>query len=105
MKKLEDIERMSFEELEKVSLDGGAAIPVAFAPYNAVFKKVAKGSHTLRITVFGHRFNTFGCVHNCDEKYSWFGPDSWRTKGDRWSYEYQLKEIGLLISPRIWMYQ
>ena len=89
----------------KVSLDGGAAIPVAFAPYNAVFKKVAKGSHTLRITVFGHRFNTFGCVHNCDEKYSWFGPDSWRTKGDRWSYEYQLKEIGLLISPRIWMYQ
>lgn len=30
MKKLEDIERMSFEELEKVSLDGGVSSPEGF---------------------------------------------------------------------------
>lgn len=89
----------------KVALDDGEAQPLAFSPYNINFKKVSKGSHTLKITVFGHRFNTFGCVHNCDEQYSWFGPDSWRTVGDRWSYEYQLKEIGLLISPKVVMYQ
>ena len=89
----------------KVALDDGEAIPVAFSPCNATFKKVRKGSHTLKITVFGHRFNTFGCVHNCDENYSWFGPDCWRTVGDRWSYEYQLKELGVLISPKVVMYQ
>ncbi|MBQ8893828.1 MAG: hypothetical protein IJ043_05405 [Clostridia bacterium] len=89
----------------KVALDDGEAVPLAFSPYNVSFKKVQKGSHTLKVTVFGHRFNTFGCVHNCDEQYSWFGPDCWRTVGDRWSYEYQLKEIGLLISPKVVMYQ
>ena len=80
-------------------------MPLSFEPSVASFHKVSKGSHTLRITVYGHRFNTFGCVHNCDEQYSYFGPDAWRTVGDRWSYEYQLKELGLLISPRIRLYE
>ena len=87
----------------KVVLDDGEAVPMAYSPYNVTFKKVSKGKHTLKVTVYGHRFNTFGCVHNCDDDYRWFGPDSWRTLGDRWSYEYQLKEIGLLISPQIKM--
>ncbi len=89
----------------KVALDDGEGKPAAFAPCNATFKKVSKGLHTLRITVYGHRHNTFGCVHNCDENYSYYGPNAWRTVGDRWSYEYQLKELGLMISPKVWLYE
>lgn len=59
----------------------------------------------MKLTVYGHRFNTFGCVHNCAERYDWYGPDSWRTKGDSWSYEYQLKDIGMLTSPRILLFK
>ncbi len=88
-----------------VSLDGGEAQAVSFMPSNARFRKVTKGAHTLRITLYGHRGNTFGAVHNCDEYTEWFGPDAWRSLGDRWSYEYQLKEIGLLISPQITFYR
>jgi len=89
----------------KVALDDGAGQRVAFAPCNVTFKKVSKGTHTLRITVYGHRHNTFGCVHNCDERYSYFGPNAWRTLGDRWGYEYHLKELGLIISPQIVLYE
>lgn len=87
----------------KVSLDGGEAKPLAFSPYDTTFKKVQKGEHTLKITLFGHRFNTFGCLHNCADQFNWYGPDCWRTMGDLWSYEYQLKDMGLLISPKIRM--
>ncbi len=89
----------------KIALDEGEGKRMAFSPYNVIFKKVSKGKHTLKVTVFGHRFNTFGCVHNCADFYSWYGPDCWRTKGDLWSYEYQLKEIGLLISPKVELYK
>lgn len=89
----------------KVALDDAEGKPVAFSPYNVTFQKVEKGSHILKLTVYGHRFNTFGCVHNCAERYDWYGPDSWRTKGDSWSYEYQLKDIGMLTSPRILLFK
>lgn len=89
----------------RVALDDRESVPVAFAPYNVAFRKVEKGKHLLKITVFGHRFNTFGCVHNCADNYDWYGPNSWRTKGDDWSYEYQVKDMGLLTSPRIRLYR
>ncbi len=89
----------------KVALDEEPSRPVAFEPFDTTFQKVPKGRHTLKITLFGHRFNTFGCVHNCADRYDWFGPDSWRTLGDSWCYEYRLKEMGLLTSPRILLYK
>ncbi len=88
----------------RVALDEEAAQPLAFAPYDLTFRKVKKGVHTLKITVCGNRFNTFGCVHNCADLFSWYGPDCWRTDADWWSYEYQLKKAGLLISPKVVMY-
>ena len=42
-----------------------------------------------------------GCVHNADEKWTWFGPNAWRTRGDDWSYEYQLKPMGVLVAPQL----
>lgn len=88
-----------------VSLDGGEEKPLTFAPSTASFRKVSKGAHLLRITLYGHRYNTFGCLHNCDEQYSYFGTNAWRTRGDRWSYEYQLKELGVMVSPQILFYE
>ena len=82
-----------------VSLDGKRKDEIALAPYRADLGAVESGEHKVDLKVYGNRINTFGTVHNCDHTYSWFGPDAWRTSGSRWSYEYQLKEMGLLISP------
>ena len=44
-------------------------------------------------------------MHNYNEsalKASWYGPDYWYyADGNGWSYEYVLKETGMLSSPRI----
>ena len=53
------------------------------------------------ITVYGNRVNGFGCVHNCDDSLTWYGPDCWRSTGIRWCYEYRLRRMGLLVSPQI----
>ena len=84
-----------------VSVDGKDMGHIAFSPYEAGFGKLPKGEHLLELTVYGNRVNTFGTLHNCDKKEEWFGPNAWRTTGDLWSYEYQLKESGLLKAPVI----
>ena len=82
-------------------MDGQLAGKIAFAPFRAELGHVEHGSHALDITAYGHRFNAFGCLHNADETWDWFGPIAWRTTGDAWSYEYQLKPMGLLVAPRL----
>jgi len=84
-----------------VSIDGERIGEIAFAPYRINIESIKKGQH-IDITAYGNRINTFGTVHNCDNTYSWFGPDAWRTSGKSWSYEYQLKHMGILISPMVY---
>lgn len=83
-----------------VSLDGERKDSIVFAPYRCVMA-TEPGEHTLGLTLFGNRINTFGTLHNCNENCTWFGPDAWRTKGDSYSYEYQLRKIGILKRPDI----
>ena len=64
-------------------------------------ENVAKGKHTLELTVYGNRHNSFGAIHIVNEAERWFGPGVWRTSGDNWSYEYKLKRFGILKSPII----
>jgi hypothetical protein len=78
---------------------------IAFAPYTINLGHLTEGDHDLKITTYGNRFNTFGQLHNCDSKYTWFGSCSWRTTGDRWSDEYQLKENGILCTPILINYE
>ena len=47
----------------------------------------------------GNRFNTFGQLHYWEVDKLWYGPDSWRTKGKNWSYEYLLRPAGILSAP------
>lgn len=85
--------------LLSVAIDGKEAGKIAFAPYRLSLGDVEAGEHFIDITAFGNRVNTFGTVHNCNRSTTWFGPNSWRTSGSSWSYEYRLRETGVLISP------
>jgi len=82
-------------------LDGRRIGAIAFAPFELELGELAPGDHAIDITAYGSRVNTFGCVHNADERAFWFGPNAWRTTGDDWSYEYRLKPAGLLAAPRL----
>ena len=53
------------------------------------------------ITAFGNRVNSFGAVHNCNARWTWHGPSAWRTRGEDWSYEYQLKPTGIQVAPLV----
>lgn len=84
--------------LVKVETDE-KAIPLAFAPFRAEIGKGAAGDK-VDITVFGNRVNAFGQVHSTIARGRfWYGPDSWRTVGDAWADEYQLRPMGILTAP------
>jgi hypothetical protein len=51
------------------------------------------------VTAFGNRFNVFGHLHNIDPHLRWIGPDAWRSAGEHWAYEYQLRPMGVLAAP------
>lgn len=87
----------------KVEFDGKEIGHIALSPYSLRLGHVEEGKHRLRITSFGNRVNTFGAVHNCNEVERWFGPNAWRSTGTEWSYEYFLKETGILKAPEIYI--
>jgi len=85
----------------KAAVDGKEIGYMALAPYAATAKELEAGAHTMEVTVFGSRINTFGTVHNCKQAEEWFGPNAWRSTGAQWAYEYQLKPTGLMKAPVI----
>lgn len=88
--------------MQEVSLDDNVDNPIIYPPYMTEFQLVLPGEHMLNITLYGHRGNGFGPVHLCDLKERWIGPKAWRSERDQWCYEYMLKEIGIITSPKIW---
>ena len=89
--------------LVQVFLDGRKIGNVFTAPYRICCGKVAAGSHEITLKVFGNRVNAFGAVHHADHTESWYGPNLWRTTGNRWAYEYQLETMGILTAPYYWI--
>jgi hypothetical protein len=81
-----------------VEADGRPLGAIAFPPYEL---ELPAGTRHLAITAFGSRINAFGQLHNANPHHRWWGPDSWRSTGDHWSYEYQLRPQGLLVAPRL----
>lgn len=88
----------------KVFADGKERGIVAFAPYTVDLGELGKGEHSIDILCCGNRYNSFGALHNSDSSEKWHGPNSWRTEGKKWSYEYQLREMGVLVTPRLIKY-
>lgn len=84
-----------------VSVDDGEEIPVAFAPYTAELGQLKKGEHTICIRLFGNRYNCFGPLHLTDEGRGWIDPNSWRSEGDDYCYEYLVRPFGLLSAPTL----
>lgn len=83
-----------------VLLDGERVGSIVFDPYTVTLPKLS-GDHEVGLLLFGNRVNSFGPVHNCDRSFGWYGPDAWRTQADRWSYEYVLRDFGILKSPAL----
>ena len=83
----------------KIALDGKDLGLLTYAPYEMSLGALPAGKHTLTIALFGHRGNGFGPVHLADENERWIGPPAWHTTGNKWTYEYRLKSIGLLSAP------
>jgi hypothetical protein len=69
------------------SLDGSVPQQVFLPPYVWHSSHLKAGSHVLRITLFGNRFNQFGPLHLFDSAWKYMGPGSWRSQGSQWSDE------------------
>ena len=83
-----------------VKLDGEDMGKIVFSPYRLTLDGVKAGKHTLELTLFATRINTFGALHYCGESI-WYGPTAWYSDGIGWSYEYRLHDVGILKSPEI----
>lgn len=82
----------------EVLVDGKPQGNILFAPYTLEVK-LPKGRHQVTFKLYGNRHNSFGALHNADDSTYYYGPDAWRTQGDGWSYEYRLRDFGILKSP------
>ncbi len=88
-----------------VEVDGERKGRIVFAPYKLFVPDLKAGKHTVRLTLFGNRHNSFGALHWVNEGASWFGPKAWRSEGNDWCYEYRLKPAGILKSPIIRVFE
>lgn len=87
--------------LVSVAVDGAVKGKIVYPPYLLDVDGLSDGTHKIDITLFGNRYNAFGPVHLTDVKHSWHGPDAWRSDEERWSYEYVLRDVGILARPII----
>ena len=87
--------------LISVAVDGEEKGKIVYPPYQLNVDGLSDGSHKVDITLFGNRYNAFGPVHLTDVKHSWHGPGAWRSDEECWSYEYVLRDVGILARPVI----
>lgn len=87
--------------LLRVEVDGVNAGVIAYSPYKLLVKGLAPGRHKVDLVCYGTRINTFGQLHRNDRYNQWWGPDSWRTEGPSWTWEYRFWEQGILKTPEI----
>ncbi len=84
-----------------VKVDGKEAGNIIYPPYTLVCDCADDSEKEIEMTLYTHRYNTFGPVHLSDITHRWHGPSAWRSEGDSWSYEYQLRPTGIMTAPRI----
>ncbi len=86
--------------LVKILVDGRDCGNIAFSPYTLTVR-AEPGKHILEWKLYGTRQNGFAQLHHTQGVYFYQSPNSWRSAGDLWSYEYRLKPAGILKSPEI----
>jgi hypothetical protein len=87
--------------LVDVTWPGEEPAAIYRAPWSTPIPDRLHGETEVTIDCYGTRINTFGQVHNVAKQYRWWGPASWRTEGNDWADEYQLKPTGVLVAPRV----
>ncbi len=77
---------------------------IIFPPYEFEITGLAPGIHSLKLCLFGNRYNTFSHLHTTDETAKNKSlPYLWRTEGEAWCYEYALDDFGILKAPDIYV--
>ena len=89
--------------LVKVFVDGEEAGNIIFSPYVLRLPDLAYGMHRITLKLYGNRQNGFGQLHHTQGVYFYQSPNSWRSAGDLWSYEYQFRPMGILKSPELYL--
>ena len=82
-----------------VAVDGKDCGRIAFEPYAVELGHLEAGEHLIEITAFGHRYNSFGAIHNNDLDRQWHGPDAWRVEWEDYTKYYFFKPIGIQKEP------
>lgn len=84
-----------------VKVDGEEKGDIIYPPYTLSINGLADGEHSIEMTLYTHRYNTFGPLHLVNEKEPWHGPGAWRSGNENWCYEYVLRRVGILAAPKI----
>ena len=85
----------------EVFVDGKSRGLIAYQPHRIRIPRLEAGVHRLGICAYGNRFNGFGTLHNSDEEFKWYGPDSYRTQGTQWTENYLVRPMGILSRVEI----
>lgn len=85
----------------EVFLDGESGGIIAYAPHKLSLNHVAAGKHKIDIVVYGNRFNGFGTLHNANDEFRWYGPDSYRTSKSQWTDTYLFHPMGILSAVKL----
>ena len=85
----------------EVKVDGEEKGNIIYPPYILGVDGLSDGEHDVEMTLYTHRYNTFGPLHLVNEAEPWHGPDAWRSKKCNWSNEYVLRRVGILSAPKI----
>lgn len=80
----------------RVCVDNKNCGLIAYAPHRLSLGSLKKGRHSIKVTLYGNRFNGFGMLHNANENYVWYGNSSYRTTGKDWTYDYMLRSTGIM---------
>lgn len=88
--------------LVKVFCDGEDVGNIAFSPYTKKLHNLVPGKHRITLKLYGVRQNGFAQLHHTPGIYFYQSPNSWRSAGDYWTYEYQFKPMGILKSPELY---
>lgn len=94
--------------LAEILIDNEYVGDIIVSPFAFCIDNLENGIHEITVRIIGTRINTFGQLHYAFAKgedkntaYAWWGPESWRTKADNWSYDYLTWSQGLLEKPLI----
>lgn len=85
--------------LVKVKIDGKDAGRIVYSPYELISEEIVKGVHSVELTLFGNRENTFGALHNYGDR-EWYDGNQWYPE-KYMCYEYLTEEAGILSAPEI----